>query len=151
MKQRLIKFFGLSTKEKLLFIEAFYTLGVMKRAIDTKPLKSITKELHHHKGYIKHPISDESNHTVAITIGNIVQKASRYTPWQSACLVQSLTVVTMLKRRSIASMFYLGVYKDDEMQAHSWSVYKDHILTGANGHEKFTVVSSIEFIPKEVS
>jgi len=151
MIKKIQKFIKLPTKDKLLFIEAFYTLGMMKRAINTKSLKDITKDLKYHKGYIEHSIPDTNYKDIAIHIGDIIQKTSRYTPWQSACLVQSLTLIKMLKKRSIPAMFYLGVYKDDEMKAHAWSIYGDSILTGKSGHEKFTVVSSIEFIPKEES
>ena len=152
MLKKIQKFIKLPTQDKLLFIEAFYTLGMMKRAIDTKPLKDITKDLHHHKGYIKHSISNTKDKDLAIHIGDIIQKASRYTPWQSACLAQSLTLIKMFKKRSIPAMFYLGVYKDtNDMKAHAWSIYGDSILTGKSGHKKFTVVSSIEFIPKEES
>jgi len=149
MLKKIQKFIKLPTKEKLLFIEAFYTLGMMKRAIDTKPLKSITQDLHYHNGYITHKPISQKHKTKAIEIGHIIQKASNHTPWQSACLVQSLTLIQMCKKRSIPAMFYLGVYKSDDMQAHAWSVFADTILTGKSGHEKFTVVSSIEYIPKE--
>jgi len=151
MQKRIHRFLNLSMPEKLLFMEAFYRLAVMKRAIDTKPLKEITQGLHYHEGYIVHTIKNQNQYhkATAVTIGNIIQKASRHTPWQSACLVQSLALVEMLKKRSIPAMFYLGVNMADEMKAHAWSIYDNEILTGKNGYEKFTVVSSVEFVPGE--
>jgi len=151
MLNTVYKFITLSFKEKMLFIEAFYTLGIMKIAINKKPLKNITKDLKHHKGYKKkHTVDSDININLAISIGDIVKKTSRYTPWESACLVQSLTTVKMLRKRKIPSIFYLGVHKTkDDIKAHSWSVIEDHILTGASGHENFTVVSSIESITKD--
>jgi hypothetical protein len=146
MFKKIYKFWQLPLEQKLLFVEAFYTLGIMKRAIDTKPLKTITSSYKHHKGYKKHDIIPTDDKDMAIKIGKIIQQASNHTPWQSACLVQSLTLMRMLYKRGIPAMFYLGVNKDDEMKAHAWSVYSDEILTGKSGHEQFTVVSSIESV-----
>jgi hypothetical protein len=74
-------------------------------------------------------------------IGKAVSRAASHTPWQSACLVQSLAVQKMLQRRRIPGVFYLGIFKEDEMKAHAWSQCDGIILTGKQGHEKFTVVS----------
>jgi hypothetical protein len=144
MLTKIYKFVKLPYEQKRLFVEAFVTLGVMKRAIDTKPLKDITKSYKHHKGYKKHDIITTDDKEIAILVGKIIQQAANHTPWQSACLVQSLTLMRMLRKRAIPAMFYLGVNKSDEMKAHAWSVYGDEILTGKDGYEKFTVVSSIE-------
>ena len=51
----------------------------------------------------------------------------------------------MLQKRGIPGVFYLGVMKDEEgtekMKAHAWSKCGENILTGGEGHEKFTVLS----------
>lgn len=47
---------------------------------------------------------------------------SKYTPWESKCLVQALTAQKMLKRRSIKSTIYFGIGRDIDKSilAHAW-------------------------------
>jgi hypothetical protein len=92
---------------------------------------------------------NEEEMQTAQKVGQAIMRASAYTPWESACLAQSLTAQKMLKKRGIPGVFYLGVAKDEEskekMKAHAWSQCGDTILTGARGHETFTVVSVFEW------
>ena len=78
-------------------------------------------------------------------IGQAIMRASAYTPWESACLAQSLTAQKMLQKRGIPGVFYLGAMKDEDvkskMKAHAWSQCGDTIITGGGGHEVFTVLS----------
>jgi len=71
-------------------------------------------------------------------------RASAYTPWESACLAQSLTAQKMLRKRGIPGVFYLGAMKDEEskekMKAHAWSQCGDTIITGGDSNE-FTILS----------
>ena len=82
---------------------------------------------------------------IAIAIGKVIASAANNTPWESACLAQSLTAQRMLKRRGIPGVFYLGVRKDEnadeKMSAHAWTQCGDAIITGHKGHEDYTVVS----------
>lgn len=52
----------------------------------------------------------------------------------------------MLKRRNIPGTVYLGVAINktipDKLSAHAWLRYGSAILTGADGHRQFTVVST---------
>jgi hypothetical protein len=51
----------------------------------------------------------------------------------------------MLKRRNIPATVYLGVMKDEsrpeKLAAHAWVRCGEFILTGAKGHQQYTVVS----------
>lgn len=145
MLKKLKKFSQLSFEQKLIFIEAFFTLGMMSRAIHTKELKEITKDTTQHKGEKRHTSTSKEDLQKAKMIGDIVTKASVYTPWQSACLAQSLTIMQMLKRRSISGVFYLAVSKNNDLKAHAWSMHQDTILTGKNGIENFTILSTFEW------
>ena len=82
---------------------------------------------------------------IAKKVGKAIMRASAYTPWESACLAQSLTAQKMLQKRGIPGVFYLGAAKDEEnkekMKAHAWSQCGDTIITGGKGHEAFTVLS----------
>lgn len=76
-------------------------------------------------------------------IGWAVTVMSRYTLWESKCLVQAIVAQIMLRNQGIANTLYLGVGKSEqaEMIAHAWLRSGDIVLTGGLGREKFTVVA----------
>ena len=139
------KFKKLSSEEKKLFFEAYVTLGMMRSAILTVSFKRLTRSLDH--GVKKKELTklDETEMKTANLVGKAIMRASAYTPWESACLAQSLTAQKMLQKRGIPGVFYLGAVKDEEsedkMRAHAWSQCGDVIITGGKGHEMFTVLS----------
>lgn len=94
------------------------------------------------------PLNDHEIET-AITIGKVISMAANNTPWESACLAQSLTAHRMLKKRGIPGVFFLGVKKgeisNEKMNAHAWSQCGDTIITGKDGHENFTVLSLFQW------
>lgn len=145
MFSKVKKFTKLSTKEKNLFFEAYVTLGIMRAAILTVPFKRLTRSLEHtaNKEVIT-PLNNEEM-DIAVKVGQSITRAAANTPWESACLAQSLTAQKMLQKRGIPGVFYLGAMKDDEseekMKAHAWSQCGDTIITGVYGHEAFTVLS----------
>jgi len=145
MFDKIKKFTKLKAEEKRLFLEAYITLGVMRTAILTVSFKRLTRTLEHSKNGISTDKPSAQQMCQAKQIGDIILKAAGNTPWESACLAQSLTAQRMLQKRSISGTFYLGVMKDDtsegKMKAHAWSQCGDEILTGGEGHEKFTVLS----------
>lgn len=79
----------------------------------------------------------------AVRIGRAVETISRYTPWESKCLVQAVVGKIMLRRLGLANTLYLGVRGDggNGLQAHAWLRCGDVILTGGSGRKEFTVVS----------
>jgi len=145
MIKKVKKFTNLSPKERALFIEAYYTLGVMRAAILRVSFKRLTRSLEHWADKGEIPILDDRQTETALAVGQAIRQAAAYTPWESACLAQSLAAQRMLKKRGIPGVFYLGAAKDDEdeakMKAHAWSQCGDAIITGGGGHEKFTVLS----------
>jgi len=142
MIQKFKKFTKLSAKEKNLFMEAYYTLGMMRAAILRVSFKRLTRSLKHQAKKSEFVQLDEEQIQMALSIGKAIGQAAAHTPWESACLAQSLTAQRMLKKRGIPGVFYLGVAKDEEkMKAHAWSQCGDQIITGGKGHEKFTVLS----------
>ena len=77
-------------------------------------------------------------------IGWAVVTMSYRTFWQSTCLVQAIAVQLMLNRRGIPGTLYLGAVKDKEnkLHAHAWVRCGKSILTGAEGHQRFSVIST---------
>jgi Transglutaminase-like superfamily len=145
MLQRIKKFFQLDGKEMLLFLEAYTTLALTRLALLVLPFERLTRSLTQKSK--KNRISILSYHTMldCLTISRMIYRAANNTPWESACLVQSLCTHQMLQRRGIGGVFYLGVMKDNEtkekMKAHAWSESGGKILTGGAGQESYTVIA----------
>ncbi len=139
------KFTKLSLEEKKLFLEAYKTLGVMRLLILTVSFKRLIHSLDHTSQKRDIPALSIDERDIARRVGEAISRASAYTPWESACLVQSLTARQMLQKRRIPGVFYLGVAKDQEdevnIKAHSWSQCGEEIITGGSGHKAFTVIS----------
>ncbi|UPT77278.1 lasso peptide biosynthesis B2 protein [Sulfurovum sp. XGS-02] len=146
MLRRIQQFIKLTSEEKKLFLEAYMILGIMRAAILTISFKRLTRSLEHFPNDVKVISLDDKEMQTATLVGHAVTRAAAHTPWESACLVQSLAAQKMLQKRAIPGFFYLGVAKDknveETMKAHAWSQCGDVILTGAKGHEEFTVIST---------
>ncbi len=76
-----------------------------------------------------------------------ITAAMRRTPWESKCLAQALAGSVMLRAGGEPSRVYFGVRpadpgQDRAMTAHAWLVSRGRILTGADGHEEYTVVAA---------
>jgi hypothetical protein len=115
----------------------------MRIALLLFSLKRLTRSLEHQKTLSETvPLSDEEQRS-ATDVGNAITRAALHTPWESACLVQSLTAQRMLQKRGIPGVFYLGAMrgKGDEFKAHAWSQCGDISVTGTKGHESFKVLT----------
>ncbi|AFU14263.1 hypothetical protein MC28_2841 [Bacillus thuringiensis MC28] len=127
---------------KLLFLEAFIFLGW------ARVLKSITFSK------VAPSLGDYMNETSVAQIqqhedtlkevSEAISIMSRYTFWESQCLVKAIAGMKMLQKRDIESTLYLGTAKDNsgELIAHAWLRSGSFYVTGSEGMEKFTVVGS---------
>jgi hypothetical protein len=131
--------------ERLLLIEAFLLLGLARFLVLTLPFKWLARTIGTHMSESGPDISG-SDFRLARLIGQAVRSAANNTPWQSVCLPQAVVGQWMLKRRNIPGTVYLGVAINktipDKLSAHAWLRYGSSILTGADGHRQFTVVST---------
>lgn len=77
-------------------------------------------------------------------VSSVIQITSRYTWWESACLVRAAAAMKMLERRRINSTIYLGTSKDEQGKfiAHAWLRSGSFYVTGAEVMNQFKVVSS---------
>lgn len=138
--KRINKFlFKLSIKEKLLFIEAFFLTGLMRAKILKVPFNKLKKEL----GTYNTESADDvvlDDYKIAKIVRDVVVTISKFTPWESLCLVQAMTVQRMLKKRGISTTIYLGVNKENKnMVAHAWIRCGKMFVTGGNGSGYATV------------
>ena len=114
--------------------------------------KRLTRSLQHHPHLSPGIEVDRQLLVKADRIGKLVAIAARYTPWQSLCLVQVLVVQRLLAQQHIPGQFYLGVRSGSEnnadptgLSAHAWLQCGEAIVSGAAGHELFTIVSTFSW------
>jgi Transglutaminase-like superfamily len=80
---------------------------------------------------------------VAARIGWAVRTVAVRTAGIATCLVQALAGAAMLRRRGIPFALSLGVARNGKnIAAHAWLGCGHVILTGAAGHERFTLIST---------
>ena len=142
------KFYLLNGQQKKLFIEAYFTLGFFRAAIMARSFKSLVSELNQNEDSAGIELTDEKKQ-LALLIGKEITAAANHTPWESTCLVQTLTAKRMLGKRNIAGKFHLGVKmnsaESDPLAAHAWLICGGTILTGESGHESYTVISTFSW------
>ncbi|MCG1024345.1 MAG: lasso peptide biosynthesis B2 protein [Dehalobacter sp.] len=137
-----IRFIKCSLKEKLLLISSFLLLGIVRFLILIIPFKYITL-LIGEKMADSPSTMDQKKHGKALKIGRAVSLVSRYTPWESKCLVQAVTALFYLRIFGIPYTLYLGLDKGETNQllAHAWLRCGELIITGNNEKDRFKVVA----------
>jgi len=124
----------------MLFAEAFLMLGCARLMMYSKfakiapslGLKSQETEEDYRKDDIRH----------IKNISSAIEIVSKYTPWDSKCLVKAIAGMKMLARRRINSTLYLGTAKDENgsMIAHAWLRSGPFFISGADVMNRFVVV-----------
>ena len=76
-------------------------------------------------------------------VAHAIHIISKYTFWESECLVKAIAAMKMLSNRKIESTLYLGTSRDADgkLIAHAWLRSGPFYITGAEEKEAFTVVS----------
>ncbi|OIK09384.1 stage V sporulation protein S [Bacillus sp. MUM 116] len=84
------------------------------------------------------------DHKIAKKISQSIHLISKYTFWESQCLVKAMAAMKMLEKRKVESTLYLGTAKDEDgkLIAHAWLRTGPYFVTGSEGMEKFTVVAT---------
>jgi len=151
MLRRIEQFLALDWRHKVLFLRAWFLMGRVRWALARKPFKALTSELKLHRVPAELPPLPAGSREIARSVGWAVRTASKFTPWQSTCLVQVLAAQRLLKNQGIAGVFYLGATnsaREDETPAflaHAWLKCDGEFITGEPGHERYTVVSSFSW------
>ncbi|MGM0874203.1 MAG: lasso peptide biosynthesis B2 protein [Bacillota bacterium] len=127
-------------KTKVLLVESFFYLG-LGRYLKSIPFSKVAPTLGKHMEETTfEPFV--SNKKVLSSVSHAIHIMSRYTFWESQCLVKAIAAMKMLEKRQIESTLYLGTARDDsgELIAHAWLRSGPYYITGSEGMEKFTVV-----------
>lgn len=131
---------SLDFRMQLLLLEALFYLG-WARILVLMPFSKVAPTL----GTPMHETSAiqvETNRIALRRVASAIDLMSKYTLWDSKCLVRAIAGMKMLNRRQIESTLYLGTAKDESMKmiAHAWLRSGLFYVTGKEGMEKFTVV-----------
>ncbi|WP_346355428.1 lasso peptide biosynthesis B2 protein [Azotosporobacter soli] len=141
MFKRLRQFNGLAWCEQSLIIRIVILTAAARTAILLLPFCKLSLLLGKEKSESP-AMATQQEYTAAWQVGSMIERVSRYTPWQSKCLVQALVGKLLLQRLGIDATLYMGVAKDadNKMIAHAWLRCGEMIVTGSAGREQFTVV-----------
>lgn len=135
-------FLFLDLNIKLLFMEAFILLG-WARILKAKSFSTIAPSLGEQMKETSFNL-ENSNSVLLKDISNAVNIMSKYTIWESMCLVKAIAAMKMLERRKIESTLYLGTGKDERgmLIAHAWLRSGPYYITGFEVMNRFTVVGT---------
>ncbi|WP_406946315.1 lasso peptide biosynthesis B2 protein [Halobacillus sp. SY10] len=142
LMRKLMTFLTLSMESKRLLLESFFYLG-WARIQKRRPFSNLAPSLGKHMQ--ETGVDDEcTDRRIVAKVSQAIQIMSKYTFWESRCLVQALAAKKMLEKREVGNTLYFGTAKEDngEMVAHAWLRSGPYIVTGAKGMERFTVVST---------
>lgn len=142
-------YLALDGPSKLLLLKIYALLGYYRAAILLTSFKRLAAALEHFRE--EPPRSGVGSQQLqrAAHLGYLVAGAARFTPWQSACLVQVLTLQRLMVKEGIGGRFYLGVNRESgsgELRAHAWLRCGKQVINGAGGHEQFAVVSTYSWL-----
>ena len=133
-------FLGLSWQLKKLLFESYFYLGwarILKSIPFVKVAPSLGEQMKETAMF-----SSLTNKQMLKDISQAIHLASKYTFWESQCLVKAIAAMKMLERRKIDSTLYLGTAREKSGQfiAHAWLRSGSFYITGSEGMERFTVV-----------
>jgi len=145
------RFFGLDPERRRLFLQACARLASVRFALRNTPFRQLIAGLAVQPGRVAPAAPGPTDLRQAEAIGWAVRAASRYTPWNSTCLVQVLAAQQMLREKAIPGAFYIGAAPGDrdsgavDLEAHAWLKCGEQFITGESGHQRYTVVSTFSW------
>ncbi|OIO66536.1 MAG: hypothetical protein CO186_05650 [Zetaproteobacteria bacterium CG_4_9_14_3_um_filter_49_83] len=154
MKRLLGKFLMLKNKEKLWIILLLCLSGIARFTMLILPFRWLTPLFgQHYQNAELTVIVTTTQLQQALWVGRMTELVAKQTPWQSKCLVQAMMARCVLAYYGIPYVLYLGVGKiagnqaahkseSDVLIAHAWVSVGPSIITGYDGHEGFTIVST---------
>ncbi|CAM3268672.1 lasso peptide biosynthesis B2 protein [Paenibacillus lupini] len=144
---RFRKFLASDRAFKLMLLEAFFYLGwarILKAIPFAKVAPSLGSSMKE-TSFTTAPEDEEIIHK----IGRSIRIMSRYTLWESKCLVMAIACMKMLEKRRVESTLYLGTMKNDngKLSAHAWLRTGPYYVTGAEIMNRYTVVGVFGKVP----
>jgi hypothetical protein len=141
MRSKVIRFVRMPLRQKWMLAEAYYYLA-WARVLKSRPFSTVAPRLGVQMK--ETPLSVEPGQLAELKqVAQVIRLMSRYTLWESQCLVRAMAGMKMLERRKIASTLYLGTARDGEgrLIAHAWLRSGPIIVTGGEEMPAFTTVA----------
>ncbi|WBW98966.1 lasso peptide biosynthesis B2 protein [Oceanirhabdus sp. W0125-5] len=140
--RKLKTFLTIDRRYKISFVKAYIYTGIVRFLILFIPFKKLSRIIGKSKEESPMKVNDEA-YRIAKEVRWVVTKAAMHTPWESKCLVQSITAQKMMKEKGISTTLYLGVKKNSkgDMTAHSWIRCGEYYITGGSNEEGYGVVA----------
>lgn len=145
---RKLRTLGSFNRRQLLWLLPLYLLsGLMRLALLVLPFRWIAPWLgQHHANMTMTLLVTEEQENLSRRMGSVIRTLSKYTPWESKCLVQAMLARIVLGYYGIPHVIYLGVNQsgppENPMNAHAWVSAGRCFVTGGNSFRQFGVVSS---------
>ncbi len=138
---------GFNHQQLLWFAPLYVLSGLMRLALLVLPFRRIAPWLgRHHANMTMTLLLTEEQENLSRRMGTVIRALSKYTPWESKCLVQAMLARVVLGYYGIPHVIYLGVNQsgppEKPMNAHAWVSAGRCFVTGGNSFRQFGVVSS---------
>jgi len=137
---KLRTFLALQPEKKRLLVEAYLFLA-WGRLLKALPFAKMAPML---GAYMEETTDqpDRQDEEIIRQVSHAVHLMSKYTFWESECLVKAVAAMCMLHRRQIDSTIYLGIAraKQGKLAAHAWLRCGSMIITGGEVMNQYTVV-----------
>ncbi|MCK1982998.1 MULTISPECIES: lasso peptide biosynthesis B2 protein [Peribacillus] len=133
-------FISFNRSMKGLLFEALFFLAV-GRIFKLLPFIKSARLLGNHMEETSHSLKCLDKEVIK-NISDAIHIMSRYTFWESQCLVKAVAGMKMLERRGMESTVYFGTARDEkgDLIAHAWLRSGPYYVTGAEEMGKFIVV-----------
>ncbi len=130
--------------QKVLFGEGLLLCAIVKIMVVALPFRITQQILRLRAQATQDPIlSDIAPNVTVQTVFRTIDSISRRVFWTNTCLVRSITIKLMLRRRHIPSVLYLGLAKDvsGQLKAHAWLRIPSTNQVYDDGSRDFTTVA----------
>ena len=141
------KFWQLPHEKRMLLIQVAFLLAIHRLRIIILPFRLLKHTYGKSCGnQVFSLIALAHNISYAHHLSVVVQLVARNTPWKANCLVQAMTVRTLLAKHKHPYVMFFGVAKttdsmsETELYAHAWVTCGGVYVTGGDNIEPFTVV-----------
>jgi transglutaminase superfamily protein len=127
--KRLLRFFSLNRRDKLLLVQALFWVSVIRLALWVLPFRMVRAAVHRVTRTRVTPRA--TNQTVATRVAGAVRRVSRRVPG-ATCLTQALATYLILGRSGHPVSLYVGVTRKlgGSFEAHAWTELEGRILIG---------------------
>jgi hypothetical protein len=129
-----------SSADYVLFAEAIFRLAVARLMVALLPFRFTASRLGAHEQETPRE-DDPAAQTTLRRVRWAIAAASRRAPWRCKCLEQAIAAKRMLRSRGVATTLYLGVAKQNAIEAHAWLRCGTFFVCGGDGATRFAVVS----------